>query len=51
MHARSMPSHHPSVDPRELDRAHRGWTTFVKFSGRAIMASIALLILMAIFLL
>lgn len=39
------------VDPHELQRAHVGWVNFTKFAKYGVLHIIALLILMAIFLL
>jgi hypothetical protein len=41
----------PDVNPQELSRSIHGWANFTKFAKYAILHIIALLILMAIFLL
>ncbi len=49
-----MDTHHISVntyvDPKELDRAHAMWADFTRFTKYGIITVVALLILMAIFL-
>lgn len=39
------------VDPKELDRAQRGWVKFTKLTTLAVLVSLGVLVFMAIFLL